>query len=1260
MKKTLRLGLLAFLVLGALGGLPGNAIANWCAAPVNPPPDPPDDPDPRCSPDCKCTNSPCYLGIGAYTQNILDLQIKTAAGFPLIASRRYVSSHVVDGPMGIGWMPSVVSRLSYTQFSTGGLGGGASKRAYVILPDGTRVKYTENSDGTYTPQPGRYDTLIKNADGSFDLILQHTRSKIHFGGTGYATAIWDDYGNRLSITNGPTGMKPQQIQDLAGSGRYLTITWGADGRIATIGDSSGRLYQYAYNLDGSLHTVTNPLNQVTTYTYDNGRFGPLLSHITDHWNREVAAATYEPGTDRVLTYKEDGETYNLYPGYYGPNTVGKNPASLPGVYRSYYFDPTSGLITDNWNGVGVNQHTDYDANGNVQLTYGRTPKTYFTYDTAGNVLSVTVNYQGSAGSPMEKYVYTYDTTFPSKIASITPQKPIPNTSPTQWQNDLDVWSWQYTYYGLSDPAPGALKQVKRQNVTQMTYVYDLQGRLTQFYPALGVNYATSYAYDAAGNLTTVTLPNNNNTGRQMSYGYDSLGRVTSATDPLGKAVTYIYDALDRRTSMTLPPVSTTPGTFTTTYAYDTYDASRQLLNTTRTDPNGVTTTLGYDAYGEVVRVVDGLQRVTQYSYLRGLVSSITDANGYTTSYTYDAGDFLSRTTFADGSAETYGFNGMGQLTSRTRGGQTVNYQYDALLRLQYRSSPYPNNLEIYTHTGQKLTQVDRYFNAGLVETDTLGYDSALRLNKVTTPRGVVDYVWNTNDRKASYTVEGTPNVTGTYAYYNDNSLKQITWSAMASPNVFTFNYDSAGRRTNLTFPTGQSRNYTYDEQGRLLSLVNRTTQGLPLGNLATYSYAYDLNQATGVYDRKGQRVGMTATVPSLSSYDGLTKYEYDLDYELTKRTFPQGTSTSWTYDAIGNRTGPGTWTYQKIAPNTNNWQRLLSSPVYSFTYDGRGNLATESGGLVETASYDWLNELTSLTGSVNATYTFDYLSRRVTKTIGSGATSTYVYDGLKIAQEKNGAAVLADYVYGPGMDEPLAMKWNGTVYYYMVDGLGSVTLVTDTTNSASTTVKDKYKWDAWGERLGTASDPVVNPFGYVGREFGDAKDLYFRARYYRPDLGRFEAQDTLRIRPLQEASPYPYSRNNPLLYRDPLGRSPWWTEPIPPGWGAFFLLEGFDWFILEYDAEMVVNGDTEGSPYLPFTPAWNRDHPIDEWFPVLVPPDQGQWLEPPPSPPSFPPPVPDSPPVPDTPPGPPWWLEPPPPPPGPPGPQPPCPTGPVQ
>ena len=55
------------------------------------------------------------------------------------------------------------------------------------------------------------------------------------------------------------------------------------------------------------------------------------------------------------------------------------------------------------------------------------------------------------------------------------------------------------------------------------------------------------------------------------------------------------------------------------------------------------------------------------------------------------------------------------------------------------------------------------------------------------------------------------------------------------------------------------------------------------------------------------------------------------------------------------------------------------------------------------------------------------------------------------------------------------------MYYYDVDGLGSATLV----NNSTGTVQDSYVMDAWGiARSQTA--PVANPFTYTSREAAEA------------------------------------------------------------------------------------------------------------------------------------------------------------------------------
>ncbi len=52
---------------------------------------------------------------------------------------------------------------------------------------------------------------------------------------------------------------------------------------------------------------------------------------------------------------------------------------------------------------------------------------------------------------------------------------------------------------------------------------------------------TKLGYDAAGNVTTVTDPENSTT----TYGYDGLSRLISVTQPLGQTVRYAWDGRDR-------------------------------------------------------------------------------------------------------------------------------------------------------------------------------------------------------------------------------------------------------------------------------------------------------------------------------------------------------------------------------------------------------------------------------------------------------------------------------------------------------------------------------------------------------------------------------------------------------------------------------------------------------------------------------------------------------------------------------------------
>ncbi len=333
-------------------------------------------------------------------------------------------------------------------------------------------------------------------------------------------------------------------------------------------------------------------------------------------------------------------------------------------------------------------------------------------------------------------------------------------------------------------------------------------------------------------------------------------------------------------------------------------------------------------------------------------------------------------------------------------------------------------------------------------------------------------------------------------------------------------------------PNGQTRNYSYDDQGRVLQLANLHPTA---GNLATYGYGYDLNNATGQYTRLGQRVSMMADVPSQGFSGALTSYNYDQDYQLIQASYPgaapfNGEVDSWTYDAIGNRLAnivngtPQNYSYFKNSSNPLNGQRLSSDGNNSYSYDANGSTLTKSGSDGSFSfAWDCLNRRSGVSGDVAASYAYDYQGRRSTKAAG-GITTNYLYSGVDLIHESGS---LADYLFGAGIDEPLAVVVGGNVSYMAADALGTI----DATFDAAGSIQHAAVFDAWGSTKGEIG-ARFQPFTYAGRESGEAGSLFYRARYLIPSLGRFGGED-----PLDQAgaSRYAYASNSPIRLRDPFG-----------------------------------------------------------------------------------------------------------------------------
>ncbi len=91
-------------------------------------------------------------------------------------------------------------------------------------------------------------------------------------------------------------------------------------------------------------------------------------------------------------------------------------------------------------------------------------------------------------------------------------------------------------------------------------------------------------------------------------------------------------------------------------------------------------------------------------------------------------------------------------------------------------------------------------------------------------------------------------------------------------------------------------------------------------------------------------------------------------------------------------------------------------------------------------------------------------------------------------------------------------------------------------NSAGSLV-NTYNYKAYGESL-SATGGLENRYRYTGREYVESGSngtelYYYRARYYRPDLGRFISKDPLGM--IDGTNMFVYVNNNPASRVDRLG-----------------------------------------------------------------------------------------------------------------------------
>ena len=221
----------------------------------------------------------------------------------------------------------------------------------------------------------------------------------------------------------------------------------------------------------------------------------------------------------------------------------------------------------------------------------------------------------------------------------------------------------------------------------------------------------------------------------------------------------------------------------------------------------------------------------------------------------------------------------------------------------------------------------------------------------------------------------------------------------------------------------------------------------------------------------------------------------------------------------------------------------------SYQYDANGNMIVRSvpGEGSYNFGYDAENHLTGVSGSAQAQFTYNGDGQRVVAT--EGVTTTVFVGNYFEWQVNNSQAT--KYYYAGGTR--VAMQRGGEgVKYLLGDHLGSASVVLN----ADGTQLGSQGYMPWGE-VNFTEGTIPTKYTLMGQySYTDSFGLmYFNARWFLPELGRFNQPDTV-IPEAQQGTiawdRYGGLNNNPIRYNDFSGHSinsssssPYYTSEIP-------------------------------------------------------------------------------------------------------------------
>lgn len=470
---------------------------------------------------------------------------------------------------------------------------------------------------------------------------------------------------------------------------------------------------------------------------------------------------------------------------------------------------------------------------------------------------------------------------------------------------------------------------------------------------------TAYTYD--GNLLPITTTIKTGTGTVLSTvtkSYDAVGNVTSVDGPAA-------------------------GTADTVYYF--YDAARQLIGQIDPDPDGSGSLprpakrLTYDLDGRVSKEETGTATGTALTDLNAIsvtrsVEYSFDARGRKTAQLVKAsGSTIDVTNFS------YDIRSRVECTAVRMNPSVFGSLPSSACTLGTQGTNGPDRIvkNIYDAAGQ-LVQARKAIGTSLEQANaTYSYTSNGKREYVIDAKGNrAKFVYDGFDRQSHWYF---PDKTGPTAFNSSTQATALSTAGASSTTDYEqYGYDANGNRTSLRKRDGQSIGYSYDALNRM------TFKDIPGGTGADVYYGYDLRGLqlyarfvsasgqgiTNVYDSLGR---LTSSANNVGGTSRTLSYQYDVDGNRTRLTYPDNNYVTFAYDGLDRMTEV---------------RESGSTTVATISYNSKGERIRLTGGVSTSYEYDSISRLGSVTHDLAGT------AQDVTYCMGtmSGNTCTPSYN----------------------------------------------------------------------------------------------------------------------------------------------------------------------------------------------------------------------------------------------------------------------------